>query len=233
MSTPVTKDFLKAYYEDEGQKFEGDRFISGVHKRYMVHACRHAVLTRWLNELPPSGSFLEVGCEFGYFVRMMAARGLNATGVDIALSKIEKARGFAKDENLTCRFEVMDAEKLDAFSDKSFDYVLCSEVLEHLPNDDLALKELFRVTNKQLILTVPHRSFYWKMMNKFYKFNKFDELGGGHFREYPLDEIITKLQQFPCKNREVYFSGFISPGFDKWAHKHPKMQAVLCFRIDV
>jgi ubiquinone/menaquinone biosynthesis C-methylase UbiE len=233
VSSPITKDFLKTYYEDEGKKFAGDRFISGIHKWFMVHACRHAVLSRWLQEIPPSGTFLEVGCEFGYFVRMMAARGLNATGVDIAQSKIEKGRGFAKDENLNCRFEAMDAEKLDAFGDKSFDYVLCSEVLEHLPNDELALKELFRITNKQLILTVPQRSVYWKIMNKFYGFNKFDALGGGHFREYPLEEMVKKLEQYPCKNREVYFSGFISPYFDKWFYKYPKMQAVLCFRIEI
>ncbi|OLS15044.1 MAG: putative deacylase [Promethearchaeota archaeon CR_4] len=233
MSSLITKDFLRNYYEKEGRTFAGDRFWSGFHKRFMVHACRHAVLTRWLQDIKLGASFLEVGCEFGFFVRKLAAQRVDATGIDIAQSKIEKARSFAKAENLTCRFEVMDAEYLESLDAKSFDYVLCSEVLEHLPNDELAIKELFRVTKKELILTVPQRSLYWKLMNKFYGFNRFNVIGGGHFREYAFEDFMKKLKQFPCKIREVYFSGFISPFIDVYLQKLPWLQAVLCIRVKV
>lgn len=45
-------------------------------------------------------------------------------------------------------------------ADEEFDAVLCSEVLEHLVNPDLALKELGRVTKKDgvLLLTAPFNS---------------------------------------------------------------------------
>jgi SAM-dependent methyltransferase len=44
------------------------------------------------------------------------------------------------------------------FADNSFDVVLCAEVLEHLPFENLAkgLEELKRVTRKNVVLSLPH-----------------------------------------------------------------------------
>jgi ubiquinone/menaquinone biosynthesis C-methylase UbiE len=41
------------------------------------------------------------------------------------------------------------------FPDKSFDYVLCLETLEHAPNPISALNELARVCRKKIHLTIP------------------------------------------------------------------------------
>ncbi len=54
-------------------------------------------------------------------------------------------------------------------ADASFDFVLCAEVLEHLPWDEAvnAMKELHRVTRRHLLVTLPHVgstfSFLWKI----------------------------------------------------------------------
>lgn len=50
------------------------------------------------------------------------------------------------------------------FPDNSFDLVICSEVLEHLETPETALKELYRVSNKYAILSVP-REPVWRMLN--------------------------------------------------------------------
>lgn len=47
-----------------------------------------------------------------------------------------------------------------SFKDKSFDTVLCLEVLEHVPNPIKAIFELKRVTKKQLIISVPYEPFF-------------------------------------------------------------------------
>lgn len=46
------------------------------------------------------------------------------------------------------------------FKEKSFDVVLCAEVLEHIPyqNFSKALKEIYRVTSNSAIITLPHFS---------------------------------------------------------------------------
>ena len=41
------------------------------------------------------------------------------------------------------------------FHDKSFDYVLCFETLEHLENPVLGLKELARVSTKKIFISIP------------------------------------------------------------------------------
>ena len=43
------------------------------------------------------------------------------------------------------------------FSDNSFDYILCNHVLEHIYDDEKAMKEIYRVLNKNgiAILQVP------------------------------------------------------------------------------
>ncbi len=52
---------------------------------------------------------------------------------------------------------ILDVEKMDSFQDKSFDFIICSHVLEHVNNPDAALKELYRVLkpNGKAILMAP------------------------------------------------------------------------------
>lgn len=48
--------------------------------------------------------------------------------------------------------------------DDEFDCVLLLEVLEHLDDVDLALKELFRVSRRYVVISVPHEPI-WRIMN--------------------------------------------------------------------
>ena len=50
------------------------------------------------------------------------------------------------------------------FEDKSFDTVLCSEVLEHLEDPDKGLQELLRVSRKWVVISVP-REPIWRILN--------------------------------------------------------------------
>ena len=47
-----------------------------------------------------------------------------------------------------------------SFEDKSFDIVLCQQVLEHISHPVKAISELKRITKKQLIISVPHEPFF-------------------------------------------------------------------------
>jgi SAM-dependent methyltransferase len=47
------------------------------------------------------------------------------------------------------------------FSDGSFDYVVSSEVLEHVTDDIAALRELLRVSRRGAIVTVPAHMYLW------------------------------------------------------------------------
>ena len=67
-----------------------------------------------------------------------------------------------------------------------FDQAICSEVLEHLADDRKALIELARVMKPsgQLIVTFPHRKFYFAYDDQYVK----------HFRRYEITEMQERLQ---------------------------------------
>jgi len=83
-------------------------------------------------------------------------------------------------------FVVADAAHLP-FAGSSFSLVVCSEVLEHLPDDRPALKEMAEVlkTGGSLVLTFPHRHGYFARDDRFV----------GHFRRYELQEMEGRLKE--------------------------------------
>ncbi len=80
------------------------------------------------------------------------------------------------------------------FADGSFDKVICSEVLEHIPDDHQAISELVRVLkdNGTLAVSVPSylpESIIWKLSKTYHS------KPGGHIRIYKTGELVAKLKQ--------------------------------------
>lgn len=79
------------------------------------------------------------------------------------------------------------------FKDGSFDKVICSEVLEHVPQDQEGIKELVRVLSDKgtIGVSVPHyfaESICWMLSKKYYGFP------GGHIRKYKTKHLINLLR---------------------------------------
>lgn len=91
-------------------------------------------------------------------------------------------------------FVVADATHLP-FKAGSFSQVICSEVLEHLPEDRPALCEIASVMKPRgsLILTFPHRRSYFACDDRFVN----------HFRRYNLGEMEANLNEAGLKSIEV------------------------------
>jgi len=91
-------------------------------------------------------------------------------------------------------FVVADATRLP-FKAGTFSQVICSEVLEHLPEDRLALQEMASVLEGggSLILTFPHRRAYFAGDDRFVN----------HLRRYELGEMKTNLDEAGLKTVEI------------------------------
>ena len=100
-------------------------------------------------DLKPGDKVLDLGCGEGRHVHgLHMVGGLDVIGVDLDETSLEKAReGLAtlppQAEGET-RLQRGDATALD-FPDATFDAVICSEVLEHLPDYGAVLREIRRV----------------------------------------------------------------------------------------
>lgn len=102
-----------------------------------------------LRLLPPSARVLEIGTREGYISHCLAQHfptvwTLDLERVDLPHPRITSMAG--------------DVRGLE-FPDRSFDVVLCSEVLEHIPPADLtqAGRELQRITAGTLLVGVPYK----------------------------------------------------------------------------
>ncbi len=123
----------------------------------IFHRNRERVMKRLLRKHAVPGRVLDVGTGTGLLLRHLPPASV---GLDINPRNMDKARRYAP------QAQVMqgDAEALPLQSN-AFSTVLCTEVLEHLPNPELAVAEIERVLapGGVLIGSVPGRSPIWKL----------------------------------------------------------------------
>jgi len=94
----------------------------------------------------PYGRALEIGCGTGFFLLNLMQAGVIAEGhvSDISPGMIEVARRNAERLGLDVDGRVADAERIP-YDDGTFDLVVGHAVLHHLPDVELALREVLRV----------------------------------------------------------------------------------------
>lgn len=107
----------------------------------------------------PYGKTLEIGSAQGLFTTMLAKKGIAVTGIDINKKLLAIAADTAKINRVakvpTFRFQ--DVTNMINLANNSFDTVVCSEVLEHLHNPKVAVKEIARVCRGNVYITVPKK----------------------------------------------------------------------------
>jgi len=97
---------------------------------------------------------LDIGCGTGELITIpLGSLGLPILGIDTHLPSIEYARVKNPFENV--QFEHMSIEEL---ADQQFDFIICSEVLEHLsmPADMLKLIKKCLIDGGTCIITIPN-----------------------------------------------------------------------------
>jgi len=74
----------------------------------------------------------------------------------------------------TGRIDVIGDIQRMGFKDSSFDTVFCSQVLEHLPEPQKAISELYRILRKNghLILSTPHMTYLHNEPHDYYRYTK-------------------------------------------------------------
>lgn len=102
-------------------------------------------------------SILDVGCGEGFTLNRLKEKGIGKKleGIEYQNAAIELGKKTYPDIKITqgSIYEL-------PYKDNAFDLVLCTEVLEHLDNPQKALKELVRVSNKLLVISVPNEPFF-------------------------------------------------------------------------
>lgn len=128
----------------------GDRFSQPEVWGHLITDPYTEQRQRMLGDMVPRDvrTMLDVGCGDGAITNHLARRW-HVTGVDMSETALKHLET-----------ESVQASATDLpFPNDSFDLVLSSEMLEHLPPEDYrqAISEMSRVTRRYLLLTVPYR----------------------------------------------------------------------------
>ncbi len=121
---------------------------------------------------------LDAGCGEGFIDRILlnSIFGIELTGLEYTAEAIAIAKKMNPDVTYI-QGDITDMH----FNDGTFDVVLCTEVLEHIPDPAAALKELIRVCRSKILITVPHEP--WFCMGNLLAFNNVARLGN------PVDHV--------------------------------------------
>ncbi|MFX1532227.1 MAG: class I SAM-dependent methyltransferase [Promethearchaeota archaeon] len=91
---------------------------------------------------------LDIGCGIGLLSFYLARRGANVIGIDLSKNIINFCKNEAKKKELNIDFREMNAQIPD-FEDESFDIIVGSRVVHHIPNIELFFKECKRLLKKK------------------------------------------------------------------------------------
>ena len=168
MNCPMDKEYEHKYYESEK-------------KNWWFVARRHAVLklVSWYDK---QVKILDVGCGGGSLINELISNGFqNVYGLDFSAEAVE----VCKDRGIKNVYQ-MDGQN-PGFDEEIFDIIIASDVIEHLENDVLALKNFYRILKKNgtLFVFVPAYKFLW---------TNFDEVNH-HYRRYSRSELMKKLRE--------------------------------------
>ncbi|HOO89394.1 MAG TPA: class I SAM-dependent methyltransferase [Syntrophales bacterium] len=148
-------------------------------------------------DIHPGDRVLDVGCGTGrHACEIFRTLGADVVGVDLNTEDLGKAALtlYLMDDINDASWMIAraDATKLP-FKDNSFDVVICSEVLEHIPENRAAIAELVRVLRegKKLVVSVPRflpERICWALSSAYHN------EPGGHIRIYKKKELLSLLE---------------------------------------
>ncbi len=160
----------------------------------------------------PGDKILDIGCGSGrHCCRAYACEGVTVIGVDANYTDVHEARGrLAYHEAIGAHgggswgCAAGDILSLP-FSGEIFDLVICSEVMEHIPDDRRAAKEILRVLKPggNLVVSVPRyfpEKICWKLSTAYYSAN------GGHVRIYSKQGIRQIFENSGAMFRTTHFA---------------------------
>lgn len=191
---------------------------------------------------------LDVGCAAGSQLYSIASQIQYGHGVDIAQSLIDAAILYSKEHKFkNLEFSRGEIEQL-AFDDESFDIVICGEVLEHVFDKDIALRELLRVLKPggKLLISIPNLNAdgtWWGRFMRLIGVRNFTPIevfskeeiamhGDAHVREYSGDDLKKWFINYKVTIVSITSASYLDgPYFDFFMRVLLKIKPVRLFVI--
>lgn len=153
---------------------------------------RSATAKTIFSKMSAGKSVFDLECKFGYFCFFAEKLGaLDILGVDVDPDNVRKSRLLGEIRQSKARFETFNIERDNIV--RSFDFVLCLDVLRHLKNPHVAIDRLIAATREVLVLEVAGISLRDRRQN---------------YLPLPVAALISRLLwfYFARKSNQTFFT---------------------------
>ena len=144
---------------------------------------------------------LDMGCGGGRHAFALYRRGADVVALDLSFDDLREVdtmfRAMELEGEVTeggSAFAVRGSAYSLPFADESFDRIIAAEIMEHLPEDELAMSELYRVLKPGglIAVTVPRwlpEKVNWALSDDYHN------VEGGHIRIYKGSQLRARLEK--------------------------------------
>ena len=162
--------------------------------------------------IKPGFRILDIGCGSGrHTCAAYRFKNVVAVGVDLNFDDVSEAKKRLKLHDKLGEhgggiwsLSVADVKCLP-FKDNYFDLVICSEVMEHIPDHESAAREVIRVLKPgfNLVVSVPR---YWPERICWSLSNEYNHASQGHVRIYKRKDLVTLFENCGVKKWDCHFA---------------------------
>lgn len=161
--------------------------------------------------LTAGDTVLDLGCGEGRHAIAAYMQGdITSIGVDLCMADLLTAQqrfaSFHEPDNRARHFALANANALQLpFADNTFDTVICSEVLEHLPDYEAALQEIERVLKPggMFCASVPRtwpERICWSLSDAYH------EVEGGHVRIFKARKLTAQIEALGFRRFHMHWA---------------------------
>lgn len=146
---------------------------------------------------------LDLGCGEGrHAITAYLEDDIQAVGLDLSFGDLETAAtrfvDFARPEHRSTLLLTQASGLALPFADDTFDVVICSEVLEHIPDYESVLAEIDRVLTPtgRLAVSVPRFApewICWRLSRAYH------QVEGGHIRIFRTGQLRRAIERLPFR----------------------------------
>ncbi len=162
--------------------------------------------------IKPGALILDIGCGEGrHTCAGYQQKGVTVVGADLCFDSLKEARHrlqfhdrLGEHGGGAWGLLQTDITRLP-FTDGRFDLVICSEVLEHIPEDSAAMHEIIRVVKPggDLVVSVPRyypERICWVLSDEYFNANQ------GHVRIYRQEQLVRRLENLGVRKYARHFA---------------------------
>jgi 2-polyprenyl-3-methyl-5-hydroxy-6-metoxy-1,4-benzoquinol methylase len=181
------KDFYEHYHR---KRLLPKRLITKKNFTY-----RHII--SFLDRYLQGKKVLDFGSGVGSISLYLANQGKKVTGIEVSPKAVKMAKQSAQLFGLTNKISFLTADIFKTNLKQKFDFIICSEVLEHLHDDGKALKRLRSLLKPsgRVLISVPSAQ---APLIKFGVIKHFDDWSG-HLRRYTMPGLVQLLKSHGFK----------------------------------